>query len=50
LTLPDGPIYVNASDFLLRDLFARYGQTFQKFFDGAKAVDTRAVNAITICL
>jgi hypothetical protein len=40
LTLPDDPIYVKASDFLSRDLFARYGQTFQKFFDGTVEIQT----------
>ena len=40
LTLPDDPIYIDAPDFLSRDLFARYGQTFQLFFNGAIHVPT----------
>jgi hypothetical protein len=28
LALPDDPIYIAAPDFLSRDLFARYGQTY----------------------
>ena len=40
LTLPDDPIYIDAPDFLSRDLFARYGQTFQLFFNGAIQVPT----------
>lgn len=40
LTLPDDPVYVQAPDFLARDVFARYGQTFQKFFDGAARLPT----------
>jgi hypothetical protein len=41
LTLMDDPIYIAAVDFLSRDLFARYGQTFQLFFNGAVHVPTR---------
>jgi hypothetical protein len=40
LTLMDYPIYIAASDFLSRDLFARFGQTFQLFFNGATEIDT----------
>jgi len=40
LTLMDHPIYIAATDFLNRDLFARYGQTFQLFFNGAAHVPT----------
>ena len=40
LALPDDPIYIDAPDFLSRDLFARYGQTFQLFFNGAIQVPT----------
>jgi hypothetical protein len=40
LTLMDDPIYIAAVDFLSRDLFARYGQTFQLFFNGAVHVPT----------
>ena len=40
LALPDDPIYIDAPDFLNRDLFARYGQTFQLFFNGAIQVPT----------
>ena len=40
LTLPDDPIYIDAPDFLSRDVFARYGQTFQLFFNGAIRVPT----------
>ena len=44
LTLPDDPIYIDAPDFLSRDLFARYGQTFQLFFNGAIQVPTAFAN------
>jgi hypothetical protein len=40
LTLMDDPIYIAAADFLSRDLFARYGQTFQLFFNGAVHLPT----------
>ena len=40
LTLMDHPIYIQATDFLSRDLFARYGQTFQLFFNGAFQIQT----------
>jgi hypothetical protein len=40
LALMDDPIYVAAADFLSRDLFARYGQTFQQFFNGAIDIPT----------
>ncbi len=40
LTLLDDPIYIAATDFLSRDLFARFGQTFQLFFNGATEIDT----------
>ncbi|MBM3225927.1 MAG: hypothetical protein FJZ47_19320 [Candidatus Tectomicrobia bacterium] len=40
LALPDDPIYIAAPDFLSRDLFARYGQTYQLFFNGAVHVPT----------
>lgn len=40
LALMDDPIYIAAADFLERDLFARYGQTFQLFFNGAVRVPT----------
>ena len=40
LTLMDHPIYIAANDFLSRDLFARFGQTFQLFFNGATHIET----------
>jgi hypothetical protein len=40
LALMDDPIYVAATDFLSRDLFARYDQTFQQFFNGAMQIPT----------
>jgi hypothetical protein len=40
LALMDHPIYIAASDFLSRDLFARFGQTLQLFFNGATEIDT----------
>ncbi len=40
LAIMDGPIYVAATDFLSRDLFARYDQTFQQFFNGAIQIPT----------
>jgi hypothetical protein len=40
LALMDDPIYIAAPDFLSRDLFARYGQTYQLFFNGAVHVPT----------
>ena len=40
LALPDDPLYIAAPDFLSRDLFARYGQTYQLFFNGAVQVPT----------
>ncbi len=40
LTLMDDPIYIAATDFLSRDLFARYGQTFQLFFNNAARIPT----------
>ena len=40
LALPDDPIYIAAPNFLSRDLFARYGQTCQLFFNGAVHVPT----------
>jgi hypothetical protein len=40
LALPDDPIYIAAPDFLSRDLFARYGQTYQLFMNGAVHVPT----------
>ena len=40
LALMDDPIYIAANDFLERDLFARYGQTFQLFFNGAVHIPT----------
>ena len=33
-------IYIAAPDFLSRDLFARYGQTYQLFINGAVHVPT----------
>ncbi len=44
LALMDDPIYVAATDFLSRDLFARYGQTFQQFFNGAIDIPTEFVD------
>ena len=41
LALLDDPLYIAATDFLNRDLFARYGQTYQLFFNGAIHVPTR---------
>ena len=43
LALPDDPIYIDAPDFLSRDLFARYGQTYQLFFNGAVHIPTTFV-------
>lgn len=43
LALMDHPIYIAAPDFLSRDLFARYGQTYQLFFNGAVHVPTEFV-------
>src|SRR5262245_62070259 len=43
LALLDAPLYIAATDFLDRDLFARYGQTFQRFFNGAVHVPTEVV-------
>jgi hypothetical protein len=40
LALMDTPIYIAAPDFLSRDLFARYGQTYQLFFNGAIHIPT----------
>ena len=40
LALMDDPIYITADDFLERDLFARYGQTYQLFFNGAMHIPT----------
>ena len=40
LALMDDPIYIAANDFLQRDLFARYGQTYQLFFNGAMHLPT----------
>jgi hypothetical protein len=40
LALPDDPLYIAASDFLSRDMFARYGQTYQLFFNAAMDVPT----------
>lgn len=40
LALMDDPIYIAADDFLERDLFARYGQTYQLFFNGAMHIPT----------
>jgi hypothetical protein len=41
LALLDDPIYIAAPDFLSRDLFARFGQTYQLFFNGAVHVSTQ---------
>jgi hypothetical protein len=43
LALPDDPLYIAAPDFLSRDLFARYGQTYQLFFNAAMDVPTRFI-------
>lgn len=40
LALPDDPLYIAAPDFLSRDMFARYGQTYQLFFNAAMDVPT----------
>jgi hypothetical protein len=40
LALMDDPIYIACQDFLDRDLFARYGQTYQLFFNGAVHIPT----------
>ncbi len=40
LALLDDPICIAANDFLQRDLFARYGQTYQLFLNGAVHVPT----------
>jgi len=41
LALLDDPIYIAAPDFLSRDFFARFGQTYQLFFNGAVHVPTQ---------
>jgi hypothetical protein len=41
LALLDDPIYIAAPDFLSRDLFARFGQTYQLFFNGVVHVPTQ---------
>lgn len=41
LSLPDDPLYIAAPDFLSRDLFARYGQTYQLFFNAVVDIPTR---------
>ena len=38
--IPRPLIYIAAPDFLSRDLFARYGQTYQLFMNGAVHVPT----------
>lgn len=43
LALMDDPLYIAATDFLNRDLFARYGHTFQLFFNGAVQIPTTFV-------
>jgi hypothetical protein len=43
LALPDDPLYIAAADFLSRDMFARYGQTYQLFFNAAMDVPTQFI-------
>jgi hypothetical protein len=40
LTLPGVPLKVEAEDQLKEDLFYRYNQTFQEFFNGAAELET----------
>ncbi len=40
LTLPGVPLKVEAADQLKEDLFYRYNQTFQEFFNGAAEFET----------
>ena len=43
LTLPGVPLKVEAADQLKEDLFFRFNQTFQEFFNGAAEVETEFV-------
>ena len=43
LTLPGVPLKLEAADQLKADLFFRYNQTFQEFFNGAAEVETEFV-------
>ena len=40
LTMPGIPLQLEAPDQLKADLFFRFNQTFQEFFNGAAAVET----------
>jgi hypothetical protein len=40
LTLPGDPLKIEAEDQLQEDLFYRYNQTFQEFFNGASGIET----------
>ncbi len=40
LTLPGVPLKIEAEDQLKEDLFFRYNQTFQEFFNGAAEIET----------
>ena len=43
LTLPGVPLTLEAADQLKADLFFRYNQTFQEFFNGAAEVETEFI-------
>ena len=43
LTMPGVPLKLEAADQLKADLFFRYNQTFQEFFNGASEVETEFV-------
>ncbi len=43
LTLPGVPLKLEATDQLKADLFFRYNQTFQEFFNGAAEIETEFV-------
>ncbi len=43
LTLPGVPLKLEAADQLKADLFFRYNQTLQEFFNGAAEIDTEFV-------
>ncbi len=43
LTLPGVPLKLEAADQLKADLFFRYNQTFQEFFNGAAEVETEFI-------
>ena len=43
LTMPGVPLKLEAADQLKADLFFRYNQTFQEFFNGAAEVETEFI-------